>query len=34
MEFEDPVTEVIRNGAKALIAKEVEAEVSELLAHY
>ena len=34
MEFEDPVTEVIRNCAKALIAKEVNVEVSELLTHY
>ena len=27
--FEDPLTEVLRNGARALLAQAVEAEVGE-----
>ena len=34
VEFKGPVTEVIGNGTKAFIAKVVEAEARELLAHY
>ena len=29
--FEDPLTEVLRNGARALLAQAVEAEVAEFL---
>jgi putative transposase len=29
--FTDPLTEVLRNGARALLAQAVEAEVSSLL---
>ena len=29
--FADPLTEVLRNGARALLAQAVEAEVSSLL---
>ena len=32
--FEDPLTELIRNGTRQLIALAVEAEVNELLAEY
>ena len=31
-EFADPLTEVLRNGARQLLAQAVETEVSELLA--
>ena len=29
--FEDPLTEVLRNGARALLAQAIEAEVAEFL---
>lgn len=32
--FEDPLTEVLRNGARALLAQAVEAEVAEFLAKH
>ena len=32
--FEDPLTDLIRNGARQLIAQAVEAEVNELMAKY
>ena len=32
--FEDPLTELIRDGTRQLIAVAVEAEVSELIAKY
>ncbi len=32
--FEDPLTEVVRNGARALLAQAVEAEVAEFLGKY
>jgi hypothetical protein len=32
--FSDPLTEVLRNGARALLAKAVEAEVATLLSRY
>ena len=32
--FEDPLTDLIRNGARQLIALAVEAEVNELMAKY
>src|SRR5450432_968688 len=30
-EFDDPLTEILRNGARALLAKAVEAEVADFL---
>ena len=32
--FEDPLTDLIRNGTRQLIAVAVEAEVNELMAKY
>ena len=32
--FDDPLTEVLRNGARALLAQAVEAEVAEFLAKH
>ena len=32
--FADPLTEVLRNGARALLAQAVEAEVAEFLGRY
>ena len=32
--FADPLTEVLRNGARALLAQAVEAEVAALLSHH
>ena len=32
--FADPLTEVLRNGARALLAQAVEAEVAEFLAKH
>lgn len=32
--FDDPLTEILRNGARALLAQAVEAEVAEFLARY
>ena len=32
--FADPLTEVLRNGARALLAQAVEVEVAALLAHH
>ena len=32
--FEDPLTEVLRNGARALLAQAVEAEVADFLAKH
>ena len=32
--FEDPLTDLIRTGARQLIAQAVEAEVNELMAKY
>ena len=32
--FTDPLTEVLRNGARALLAQAVEAEVAEFLAKH
>ena len=32
--FADPLTEVLRNGARALLAQAVEAEVASLLERY
>ena len=32
--FADPLTEVLRNGARALLAQAVEAEVASLLASH
>ena len=32
--FADPLTEVLRNGARALLAQAIEAEVAEFLAKY
>ncbi len=32
--FDDQLTEVLRNGAKALLAKAVEAEVADFLAKH
>jgi transposase-like protein len=32
--FPDPLTEVLRNGARSLLAKAVEAEVSSLLSYH
>src|SRR6267154_2070679 len=32
--FSDPLTEVLRNGARALLAQAVEAEVAEFLAKH
>jgi putative transposase len=32
--FADPLTEVLRNGARALLAHAVEAEVAALLSHH
>ena len=32
--FSDPLTEVLRNGARSLLAKAIEAEVAEFLAKH
>ena len=32
--FSDPLTEVLRNGARALLAQAIEAEVAALLASH
>jgi hypothetical protein len=32
--FDDPLTEILRNGARALLAQAVEAEVAEFLAKH
>ena len=32
--FADPLTEVLRNGARALLAQAIEAEVTEFLAKH
>jgi hypothetical protein len=32
--FADPLTEVLRNGARALLAQAVETEVAALLSHH
>ena len=32
--FADPLTEVLRNGARALLAQAIEAEVAEFLAKH
>ena len=32
--FDDPLTEVLRNGARALLAQAVEAEVADFLAKH
>jgi putative transposase len=32
--FADPLTEVLRNGARALLAQAIEAEVAALLSHH
>jgi putative transposase len=32
--FADPLTEILRNGAQALLAQAVEAEVATLLGRY
>ena len=32
--FADPLTEVLRNGARALLAQAIEAEVAEFLASH
>jgi putative transposase len=32
--FDDQLTEVLRNGAKALLAKAVEAEIADFLTKY
>ena len=32
--FADPLTEVLRNGARALLAQAVEAEVAEFIAQH
>ena len=32
--FDDPLTEILRNGARALLTQAVEAEVAEFLARY
>ena len=32
--FDDPLTEVLRNGARTLLAQAVEAEVTAFLSHH